>query len=124
MKHKIGFLNIETATAAVDDAKNLGLSANMIQERGEFAVEFESMASYEASRSEPTTENLRSLMSEIDYRFKWMSESISEYRKMYYDHLVGHLPAIKDAGKMKEALKALGLEDSFEVRKPSVTIEW
>jgi hypothetical protein len=66
----------------------------------------------------------RGVISEMDYRFKWMNESVAECRKMYYDHLMGHLPTIKDAGKMKAALKALGLEDSFEVRKPSVIIEW
>jgi len=41
---------------------------------------------------------------------------------MYYNHLQGHLPAIKDAGKMEEALRKLSLEKSFEVRKPVISI--
>jgi hypothetical protein len=131
MKQKINFFNKETAEAALAEAKAIGWSAEIVDGDGGAVLEYESLASYadEPEKSKAASEEemyniYRSLSQEMEYRFKWMNENIDGVRKMFFDHAIGHLPPIKDAGKMSAALKSLGLEDSFEVRKPSVYIEW
>jgi hypothetical protein len=36
----------------------------------------------------------------------------------------GHLPSISDAGMMKKVLKSLGLEDSYEVKTPTIFVQY
>jgi hypothetical protein len=36
----------------------------------------------------------------------------------------GHLPPIADAGMMKKVLKSLGLEESYEVKAPTIYVEY
>lgn len=52
---------------------------------------------------------------------KNLYESIAEVEKALYDHVnSGHIPPIKGAGRMKEAIRRLGLEDDYEVVKPYI----
>lgn len=59
---------------------------------------------------------------ELYYTRRQMYRIEEEMYTMFYNHEQGHLPKIKDAGKMQEALNALGLGESFEVAKPYVMV--
>jgi len=64
------------------------------------------------------------------YLFDYLFQSISYMREYMYqleDQLWqhsspsnGHLPKIKGAGKMESALKTLGLNDDYDVQKPTI----
>jgi len=80
--------------------------------------------------SEANMDEVRSMMSrmydymqeDIDIMQRYIYRLEGEMYDMFYEHTKGHLPPIKDAGKMQEALRAIGLGESFEVRKPTVTL--
>jgi hypothetical protein len=123
--------NLELATAAVEDAKNFGLKASLKTEEGKSIVSFESIAdAYGEKEEKPCCMSdvyniMRSVASEYEYQLKWMREDINYMREALYKHTSsGHLPAIQDAGKMKEALKKLGLGDSYEVQTPTVYVQY
>lgn len=123
--------NLELATAAVEDAKNFGLKAFLKTEEGKPVVSFESIAdAYGEKEEKPCCMSdvynvMRSLSSEYEYQLKWIREDLSYMREALYKHTSsGHLPPIQDAGKMKEALKKLGLGDSYEVKTPEVYVQY
>lgn len=140
MKHSINFLSKEVALAAVEDAINFGLKAKVIEKDSSTVLEYESSLAngigmpdiedddIEDDDREDSDSNVKMIMSDMQnqftYEMKWMREDLSFMQRQFNEHLSGHLPAIKDASKMEDALKALGLAKSFEVRKPSVTIDW
>ena len=130
MKKKFSLQTMELAEAAVQDAANFGLQAVLEQSEGEISVAYESPAGCsdkeEKSMSmEDVYAVVRSVASEYDYQLKWMREDAAYTREALYKHMNnGHLPAIKDSGKMEEALKALGLANSYSVAKPTVWVEY
>ena len=64
----------------------------------------------------------RNMYQEMDIMYRYISETREEMYEMLWEHKEGHLPNIKDAGKMEEVLRNLGLADSFEVRKPIISV--
>lgn len=129
MKKSVEFLNVEVAKAAVEDAVNFGLtaSAEMVDEKA--VVTFESKASMccEAPAA-PTWEDFKSLSSqfysELEYRIKWLREDFAYASQRFNQHMEGHLPPIKDAGKLQAAINTLGMGDSFEVAKTKVYVQY
>ena len=69
-------------------------------------------------------EQIAGLYSQLEYlhsRFQWVWEAIDNLRGEIYEHTSdGHLPSIEGAAAMSKALKALGLDRDFEVRKQVV----
>lgn len=59
---------------------------------------------------------------ELMYMYKYMDRVSSEFYEYMWEHEKGHIPAISDAGKMKEVLNTLGMGDSYEVRKPIISV--
>ena len=118
----------DIALAAVEDAKNFGLLATYDEAQGK--VEYEESQAYSMPAVlPPTSADIESLVSSVvssySYELKWMREDISSLWKKISEHVNdGHLPAIKDAGQMKKALKALGLEDSYNVQVPTVYVQY
>jgi len=61
---------------------------------------------------------------------KEMMQSVVQYiygiedmiYKMHTEHRKGHIPPITSPGKMQKVLKALGVDDDYEVAKPLITI--
>lgn len=51
---------------------------------------------------------------------KYLANDINYLFEMFHTHSKGHLPPITSAGKMQEALKTLGIENDFEVKKPVI----
>lgn len=132
---------MELAEAAVKDAVNFGLSAVIEESDGRISIAYEAPAACsdkeakaedgedgeeEDSLSAEDVYNIvRSVYNSYEYELKWLREDISYMREAFYKHANnGHLPAIGDAGLMKKALKNLGLEDSFEVKTPSVYVQY
>ena len=66
---------------------------------------------------------LSTFWSEFEYQQKWLISWISSLDNAFWEHKQGHIPAINDAGKMEQALRALGLGDSYEVVKPTVYLK-
>lgn len=133
MKNKFTLFKKETATAALEDAKNFGIKASLEEKDGAFQISFESKASFLGEKAEsspsPTWDDYYAfrdnIYAEMQYQMKWVMEEISYLQREFYKHSGdGHLPPILDASIMKKALKALGLEDSFEVRKPFVHVQY
>lgn len=122
------FLNKEVATAALEDAKNFSIQNAELQNNGEqIELSFASLDCCEKPTA-PTWADFDSLWSsmrrEMEYEMKWLREDLSYYHKRFNDHMKGHLPPILDAGKMQGAIKALGMDDSYEVKKASVYVEY
>lgn len=138
MKQTINFLSKEVALAAIEDAVNFGLKAKLVEQDSNIILQYESSLANEIGMmekeddddedSEDSYSNLKMIMSDmqnqLSYQIKWMREDLAFMQKQFSEHLMGHLPAIKDATKMEEALKSLGLAKSFEVRKPSISVDW
>lgn len=61
-----------------------------------------------------------SMCAELNYRTDWMSREIRATNEFIYNHLNGHLPAIKGAEKMQKALDVLGIGADYEVKKPVI----
>ncbi len=59
---------------------------------------------------------------EMEIMYRYVSRVEDEMYEMYYNHIQGHLPKIKDAGKMEEVLEKIGLGNSYEVRKPVISV--
>lgn len=138
MKQTINFLSKEVALAAIEDAVNFGLKAKLVEQDSNIILQYESSLANEIGMmekeddddedSEDSYSNLKMIISDmqnqLSYQIKWMREDLAFMQKQFSEHLMGHLPAIKDATKMEEALKSLGLAKSFEVRKPSISVDW
>lgn len=125
---KFPLQTMELAEAAVKDAVNFGLTASLQKEGDVISVAYESPAVASPTNQQISWDDVYSVMksvsSEYEYQLKWLREDVQYAREAFYKHLNGHIPSITDAGIMKKALKALGLEDSFEVRKPAVYVEY
>ena len=115
--------------AALEDAKNFSINDVLLRENdGQIEISF---GSYECCEEKPvavTWADLDSFYSAIrrdtEYEIKWLREDMNWTLKRFTDHLKGHLPPILDAGKMQGAIKALGMDDSYEVKKASVYVEY
>lgn len=53
---------------------------------------------------------------------RYMYAMEDDMRKMYDNHKMGHLPPVKGPGMMKKILKALGMDEDYEVQKPVITV--
>jgi hypothetical protein len=53
---------------------------------------------------------------------EYFYRAISNLENRFWEHSKGHIPAIRDAGKMEEVLKILSLDSSFKVEKPYVSV--
>lgn len=129
MKKKFSLQNIELAQAAVKDATNFGLDASIEEADGEISIAYECASPVVQKEAvavclDDVYSIIRSVASEYEYQLKWLREDVQSTREQFYKHLSGHIPAILDAGQMEKALKVLGLGDSFEVKKPSVYVQF
>ncbi len=68
--------------------------------------------------------SMQDFMQSVEARLKWMREDMDYSLREYRDHLKGHIPAIKDAGRMNDVLKKLGLDDAFQAEKQRVFVEY
>ena len=126
-------MNVELSEAAAKDAVNFGLHAFVEGEGDKRVVIYESKADMgemdnseeESDSQESEMQNMKMMCEECSYQIKWMREDVSIMRDQLYKHMSnGHLPPITDAGIMEKALKVLGLGSSFEVKKPSVYVQY
>ena len=130
MKKKFSLQTLEMAEAAVKDASNFGLVASVEENDGEISVAYECVSAPCQKDSvavcwDDVYSIVRSYSSEYEYQLKWLREDVSYLRESLYKHTgAGHIPAILDSGAMKKALKALGLEESFEVKVPAVYVQY
>lgn len=58
----------------------------------------------------------------IDYKFKYLREEMSYMMQVFQNHMKGHLPKVKSNEQLKKAIKALGLEEEYEVYKPQISV--
>jgi hypothetical protein len=118
----------QIALAAVEDAKNFGLLAQLEEADGQNLVSYEKAEAYSIPSSPTPTDIeccVRDICSSYQYELKWLSEDMRSLRERFFKHeMDGHLPPIKDAGQMKKALKSLGLEDSYNVQTPTVYVQY
>lgn len=61
-----------------------------------------------------------SVVSELQWTVRWMQEDVRYLADDFSEHREGHLPPIYGADKMEHALKALGVANDYEVRKPVI----
>lgn len=74
-----------------------------------------------ATASEPVNEEIYCALNEMcSYMMDRMYRLEDRLYSLFWEHEEGHLPPIKGAGSMEQALKALGLDADYEVRKPVV----
>lgn len=124
MNRKFEVFSKEVALAALEEGRKLNLAPSLKEEDGKFEISY--------AYGEPATKedyvswsSLEGYMQSIGYELKYMREDLRFMEQRLYKHMDnGHLPPIKDAGKMEAALKVLGLSDSYTVSKPSVYIEY
>ena len=114
------------ALAAVEDAKNFDLLASYDESKGVIEYSEADIYSMPATPCSTDVENcVKNACSSIQYEMKWMHEDVSSLWKKISEHVnEGHLPPIKDAAAMKKALKALGMEDSYNVQVPTVYVQY
>lgn len=54
----------------------------------------------------------------VDSNISWLQSQLSDLWQAFWKHTQdGHLPPIEGAGQMIKALKALGLDESYDVQK-------
>ena len=126
---KFSLQNLELAQAALEDAKSFNLSASIEQKDGEISIAYESPAMCENKESKAVSMEdiyavMKSYSSEYEYQLKWMREDMNYTRDIFYKHMEGHIPSIKDAGKLQAAINILGLGDSFEVKKAQIYVQY
>lgn len=119
-------LNEEVAVAAVEEGNKLGFQASYSKnEDDKFIVSYASYNDKSEGQSiympKDEFDYYRSAMT---YEMKYLREDINQLWKTFRLHEAGHLPPIKDAGKLEAALKTLGLEDSFNVSKPTIWADY
>ena len=67
---------------------------------------------------------ISSLFSYIESELSWLSKRISSLDERLYRHAEeGHLPPIQGAGKLEGAMKKLGIDDDYDVKKRVVWAE-
>lgn len=126
---KFQLSTLELSEAAIKDAKNFGLSAKLVNEDGQNFVEYESIAYSEpVAPTNPTWDDYyawsKSVYSDMQYQLKWIREDYKYLAEAFYKHQEGHLPPIKDAGKLQAAINTLGMGDSYEVKKAAVYVSY
>lgn len=127
---KFELLNPEISEAALKDAPNFGLSAKLLKQEDKTFVEYESKAYCEnpVAPTNPTWDDFyslsKSMYSEMEYQLKWIREDFKYMAEAFYKHQEGHLPPIKDAGKLQAAINTLGMGDSYTVRKAEVYVTY
>ncbi len=140
MKQSFKILNSEIAEAAIKDAANFGLVATLENKDNETIISYESKADMMAPNEGDKEESdccckdcckmcdvsamISSVYSEMNYQLKWLREDMRYYNQQFISHMEGHLPAIKDAGKMQAAINTLGMGDSYEVKKAAVYVQY
>lgn len=131
MKRTITFLSKEIALAAVQDAPNFSIADACLQENdGKIEVSFALCDLHDEDKAPAsvTWADMDSLYSavrrEMEYEMKWLREDLNYYFRKFEEHMKGHLPPILDAGKMEGAIKALGMSDSYEVKKVQVFVQY
>lgn len=89
-----------------------------------FQKKYEESKGYDSSCDSPEKhmeDALYSMMVYTDKRLREVVSYISHVEEALYQHKsAGHLPQIKSAGKMKNALDILGISDDYEVVKPVI----
>lgn len=69
----------------------------------------------------PTCQDVQDI---IYYYIQGIQQQISYLRDDFYNytsyHSQGHLPPIKGAGKMENALKVLGIDQDYQIIKPAI----
>lgn len=130
MKQKF-LISEASSQSALADAKNFGLSAKLEKQDDQLFISYESKASYgetEEKKEGPSWDDYynlsKSLYSEMQYQLKWIREDLNWYSQALNKHQEGHLPPIKDVGKMQAAINTLGIGDSYEVKKAAVYIQY
>lgn len=130
MKKKFSLQTMELAEAAAKDAPNFGLIASIEEKDDEISVAYDCAApcvqkEVVAICWDDVHSIVRSAYSECEYQMKWLREDVQYLRERLNKHVgAGHFPAVNDAGQMKKALKALGLEESFEVKVPEIYVQY
>lgn len=84
---------------------------------------------YEKSEQEKviSAENLHSSINAVyryvDNEYRYLSERINRLAKAFSIHKQNHLPSPATASQMSKAVKALGMEDDYDVKKKTIYIE-
>jgi len=137
MKEKLSFKTEATAKRLVDFLENEHkIKASIQKENEKFVVQYdiprtESLGNDHLDNEDAKMDGkMRDMMFEFEERIMgrmrrimdFMFEEINFLQNKLFDHLhSGHIPPIKGASKMKNALEVLGLGDDFEVVKPRIT---
>lgn len=108
------FTNNEVALAAHEQALQNDPNASLNEQ---LCLSF-------AYTDSPEAPSMQDFMNSVEARLRWMQEDMNYSLNAYRDHLNGHIPAIKDAGRMNDVLKKLGLDDAFEVEKHRVFVQY
>lgn len=127
MKQSFNILNEAVANAAIEEGKELGLNPSLENVADGFEISYASCMNHkeeEAKSEYMTYADMENYHKSMSYEMKFMREDIAYMYKGLAEHKKGHLPAIKDAGKMKEALETLGLGDSYDVQKPTISVSY
>jgi hypothetical protein len=95
--------SLETFIKDIDTDKYKILEGNIVE------LAFDDEVSERDSRMEEMRHEMRFLFSEMQYMYGELER-----------HYEGHLPPIKGAGRMEEALKALGIDKDYEVKKATL----
>ena len=128
MKKTFKILSEAVAQSAVDDGNKLGFQAESSQlEDGTYEISYASSYDEPTTQEEtakPTYDDLGYMRKEFAYEMKYMREDMAYMSQSLMEHKKGHLPPFADAGKFKAALETLGLGESYDVRKPTISVEY
>lgn len=126
MGKTITFLNKDVAEKALQEALGFDANAKLTQNEETFVVSFASCCGPNDGCSQGERDAIyQAVFNEFNYEMKWVKEDLNYLRERLNKHIDnGHLPPISDAGKMKGALKALGMSDSYQVQTPSVYVQY
>lgn len=97
---------------------------NKLKELNELKASFDKISDVykqkmETKAAEPS--EMEKMMYEmISYVHQRINRFQDDFYNYAYNHSLGHIPAIKDAGMMEECLKKMGLGNSFQVKKPVI----
>lgn len=119
----------DALVSALKQDKNITASKEKT-EAGDFLVSYETVAfKNESVANELSPENVYSMvneavnyvMSEVQYYNKFVMAEIDAMWSWAGSHSKGHLPNVQGAEQMTRAVKGLGLDKEFEVRKKVIT---
>lgn len=114
--------------------KDRNLESSIFEKDGIFTIEYSiagmmdeeekkkdcSSETQEFATKEGVMNMVSMLVSEMDYQRNWLLNEIDSIAKAFYMHLDGHLPAIKGAEKMQNAINTLGIGGDYEIRKSTI----